>query len=205
VRSDLLERGRRYAGWKADGELHPEAVEPAVASTALAVAVQEGEPDFFDALLERLTLTKDAAVRRQIQGALGRATDPVLAARVRELLLDPRLQGYDILEVLGAHMAERDNRPAAWDWMKQHVGALLGRLPLLYARYLAMAVGRFLCTAEAASELERVLAPHLDKVPGGRQELQVELEQIRCRTALVEAQKESACAYFESRKVKSEK
>ncbi|MGD8745444.1 MAG: M1 family metallopeptidase, partial [Gammaproteobacteria bacterium] len=83
VRRRLEDAARAYE--EADGKSADREVEPDLVGTMLAVGVQELGEEFFDKLLDDLAGETSAARRRDLIYAVGKAGDPLLAARARNL------------------------------------------------------------------------------------------------------------------------
>lgn len=196
VRRQGARLGRAYVR---GGEIHPDAVEPDVAGLALAVAVQEGDAEFFDQLTELLFSTEDATVRHRVLSALGHATDPELAARARALALDARLRLNEVTTPLQVQAGQAETREATWEWLVEHFDALRERIGPFHAGYLPYMASGF-CDEEHAQAVERFFAPHIEELPGGPRNLASTLEAIRLCAARVEAHRESTREFFASQR-----
>jgi len=192
VRREAERRGRAYV---AGGEIHPDAVEPNVAATALAVAVQEGDAEFFDQLTEMLFASDDAVVRGRILSALGHATDEELAARARGLALDARLRLNESTTTLRAQSRMEETREATWQWLTESFDAVKERIGQFRTGFLPW-MGAGFCSEERAEQLQAFFAPKIEDLPGGPRNLAGALEAIRLCAAKVEAHQESAREFF---------
>lgn len=196
VRRDAVRRANAYLGMGrgGDGEIHPGAVNSNFVGIVLAVAVQEGDAAFFDALLARFETTADSLLRGQLLSALSRTRDPELAERARALALDERLRTNEVLTPLYGQLSMPETRDDAWEWVKTHFAALrdllesnAGRLPSL---------GSFFCSAEKADAVEAFFSEHIEALPGGPRNLATTLEGIRLCAARAEAHRASAAEVF---------
>jgi alanyl aminopeptidase len=174
---------------------NPEAVDPDLADVALRVAAQEGGRPVFDRLVAFLRTSRDAQVRGRVLRALGGITDPVLAARARDLLLDPLLRASELVGLVFAHLGRTENREGFWRWLQANFGALLARLPAT-ARGRLPIWGAFFCSEDRAQEAKRFFAPRMDRLPGGPRNLERALEINLLCAARVRAHGESARAFF---------
>ena len=88
VRAELAKQGRMVLGLGGDGALHADAVPKDMRGNALAVAVQEGGKEAFDAAEKHFRASQDPTIRSQLLGAMGDAQDPALAERARGLVFE---------------------------------------------------------------------------------------------------------------------
>ncbi len=195
IRQEAAARGRRFAGIGGGGVLDPKAVDTNLAGTALAVAVQDGGPEVFDALLAHLEATDDAVLRQRLLSALGTTLDPELAMRARNLALGPGLRVNETLVTLRAQMEDPATRGDTWRWVELNFDELVERIGSTRAGGLPQLASSF-CSAERAQALEEFFAPRIDTLGGGPRNLAGALERIRLCAALVEAQGPRAAGFF---------
>jgi alanyl aminopeptidase len=195
VRREAAARGRAYVGYGKDGRIHPEAVGADLAAAALAVAAEDGDAAFFDALVTLLGKEPRDLERRRILGALGSALRPELAARARDLCLDPRVHDNEATATLQAQLERAETRDAAWDWFKAHLDALLGRLNPRHASTIVWS-GAVHCDRAHADELSALFTPRLSALDGLPRNLAGALEAIGLCAARREAQEPSVRAFF---------
>ena len=195
VRREAAARGRAYVGYGKDGVIHPEAVGADLAGTALSVAVEDGDAAFFDALVTLLGKEQRDPERRRILGALGSATRPELAARARDLCLDPRVHDNEATAPLQVQLEQPETRDAAWEWFKGHLDALVGRLNPRHASTIVW-TGAVYCDRAHADELSALFTPRLASLDGLPRNLAGALEQIGLCAARREAQEASVRAFF---------
>lgn len=171
------------------------AVDPNIAPTALAVAVQSSEAAFFNHLVGLLETARNAIVRRHIVTALGRARRPELAQKARALALSETLRTNEVLRLLTAHVEEPKNRFAAWGWLQENHRALAARLSK-GARGRMPTLAQHFCSREKAKEVQAFFAPFIDTLTGGPRKLAEATESIRLCAARVKAQRASARRFF---------
>ncbi len=197
VVAELSKRARAYAGLS-DGRFHPEAIDPELAELALVVAVEHGDTALYDALDQRLSTLDDADLRGRVVGALSSARDAERGARARALTLDPRLRKQEAVIPLFGQSNDERTREATWDYVKGHFEAITQAMPDNYAAYLPWTAGRF-CNKDKADELNAFFAPVAGKHNGMSQNMRQATEMLRLCAAEVEAQRESAHAFFQAR------
>jgi alanyl aminopeptidase len=199
VRKEAARRGRAYLGLGGDGKLHPEALDPDLTGLALAVAVEDGDAALFDAVLARLATTEDDVVRGRLIGALGAARDPALAARARELALDPRLRVGETLNTLWPQLYDPRTRDAAWDWVKSHLDAIITKLSPSRSAYLPHLAGSY-CDEAHVKDVEAVFGPRSESLKGAPRNLAAVTENIRICLAKKSAQEAPVRAFFGGKK-----
>ena len=161
-----------------DGALHLDAVEPELRGTALSAALRRGGAPVFDRLVELLGETQDPSLRGNLLDALGSVRDEGLAARARELSLDPRLRRNEVMSVLWSQMRHPATREAAWAWFREHFEQLAERVTfeaMGWSPWLASG----LCRADAAEQVRAFFQPYLEKMPGAPRHLAGTLEALR--------------------------
>jgi alanyl aminopeptidase len=196
IRNELARRGRAYAG--ADGPADLDAVGPDLTTTALVIAVQDGDSAIFDTLLERLGDTSDSVERWRILEALGASLDPERAKRARDLALDPELRMNEVLITLDTQMQYPRMRNETWTWITEHYQELAERVGRLSESNLPWLAWRF-CDDARADEVQQFFAPFIDEVEGGPRNLAGAVEDIRICAALARTQGPATTAYFSNR------
>ncbi len=191
--AELAARGRREAGL--DGPAQAEPLEPELVSLALGAALRQGDRSVFDALLRQLFASEDALERGHRLEALGRATQPDLARRARELSLDPRLRLNEVFQPLFGQAQQESSRADTWLFLREHFDELVARVGPEQGGALPWLAAGF-CDEDRAREVERFFRGRIQRLVGGPRNLASSLEQIRLCAALVEAQSASAEAFF---------
>jgi alanyl aminopeptidase len=200
VRAEAKRRGHAYVGFKKDGAIHRDAVDANLAGLALAVAGEEADQAFFDALLAALAKTEDDALRGRLLTALGSAKSPELAARARELAIDPRLRVTEVGRTLAAQLDAPETREAAWRWMKDHYDALAERMSHHHGGVRLIAMARVFCDESHANDAETFFAKRVDGIEGGPRVLASTLEDVRLCAAKKKAQEPSLREMFSGKK-----
>ena len=161
---------------------------------ALRAAGRLGSPQLFETMLQRLWAAEDSNVRQALLGGLSQFTEPGLGERARALSFDDRLRVNERLEVLRGQIAEPDLRPAAWEWVKAHLGELAHRLPETYVQFLALSQRG--CGEADAEDLERSLGPEMEAHAGARYTLAKAAEATRVCGALADRHRASVARFF---------
>ena len=195
VRREAARRGRAYLGYGDDDELHPDAVDPTLADMAVAVAVQEGDAAFFAAVEAKFAASQDSTLRGRLLNAMGMTHDPELASRARALALDPRVRVNEVLTTIDRQMRMPETRAQTWAWIKENFAALVERIATTRGGSTPWLASRF-CSVAEAEDVEAFYAPRIAALPGGPRNLAGTLEEIHLCAARVEAQRESAQAFF---------
>jgi alanyl aminopeptidase len=206
VRREAVRRGRLFLGLDperraraSDPPTQPRIVETAVSAdlvgAVLAVTAQEDGATFVDALISLLPTTQDAVHRRAILHALGSVRDPAIAARVRQLTLDPRIRDNEWAAILGVQLGDPRTRDAAWQWVRTNLDPLFARMGSFSGAYLPWYVAGG-CTAEWAADVGATLQPRVNDLPGGPRNLAGAVEAVRLCAARASHQRASARTFF---------
>jgi alanyl aminopeptidase len=196
VRAEAKKRGLAYVK---DGAIHPDAVDPNLAGTALVVVGEEADRATWDALRALLGKTQDETVRGRLVRALSVARDPGLGAAAREMVLDPSLRDTEVLVPLYAQVDRPETRDAAWAWMKEHYDAILARMPRHHAGVQLVGAGGRFCDSDHAKDVEAFFAPKIEGIEGGPRALAETLEDVQLCAARRTASEASARDFFRSR------
>ena len=155
----------------------PEMLEP-----VLRIAAEFGNRDLFNLLRTAAIQERQHHVREVLLGALGSFRSPELARASLDLLLskdfDPRESFYPLLF---GPLSYVDTRDVPFEFVKQHLDALLKRLPREvgedYAATLPSVGGSF-CDAKRRGELDAFFADRVKDYNGGPRTLAQTLEGI---------------------------
>lgn len=195
VRREAAERGRRVVGNAGDGALDETAVAPEAIEAVLAVAVQDGDADFFDGLVRELRATNDDLTRRRLLTALGSASAPALAARARALALGPDVRIGETVRILWSQSGQPETRAATWTWIQESFDPLVAHLSERAQGELPWLASGF-CDPAHADELATFFQGRIERLPGGPRNLAGAVEAIRLCAARVAAQRASAGVFF---------
>ncbi len=196
VRRQAAQRARRYLGMGRDDAIHADAVAPDLVGTVLRVAAEDGDAALFDAMLARLGGSEDGILRMNLLIALGSFREPELAARARELTLDPSVRNDERFLALHAQMDDARTRDDAWRFLTERydeIAAMAGAS--IWTANLPGLAEPF-CTVARADEVQAFFAPRVEHLPGGPRDLASAVETIRLCAARADAQRESVAAFF---------
>jgi alanyl aminopeptidase len=195
VRREAKKRGLAYLGIGGDGKLHPEAVDPELTGLALSVAAEDGDAALFDGILDRLAKSEDQVIRGRLLGALGSFRAPDLAARARDLVLDPRVRVGETLSTVWQQLGDPRTRDAAWAWFSTHLDEVITKVSPARGGFLPY-VGNSYCDEKHLAELDALFATRVNKLDGGPRILQSVEESIRLCIARRTAQDASTREFF---------
>jgi aminopeptidase N len=176
---ELIEEAEKVAnGWLQNGQT----ITPEMLGPLLDVAAEFGDRNLFNLLRTAAVHQRDHTLREQLLDALGSFRNPELAAASLDLLLskdfDPRESFYPLLF---GPLTYAETRDVPFEFVKQHLDALLKRLPREvgedYAAALPTVGGNF-CDAKRRDELNSFFADRVKDYTGGPRALAQTLEGI---------------------------
>lgn len=189
LRARLAAQARQYLRMGQPEGLDRTALEPALVEIALRAGVQDYGAPFVDVLLARMLASSDAQFRAEAAAALSNTDDPALGARVRELVMDPRLRAREPTTLLFALAGRASQRRATFEWFKANQPAFTAQLPPFALRNLPRLADGFCSKAEAA-EVEGYFRPLVATWPGAARSLAETVEGIELCAALRDARQE---------------
>jgi alanyl aminopeptidase len=195
-RKEAAARGRAYVGYGGDGVMHADAVDADLAPLALAIAVEEGDAAFFDALVTRLERTEGESLRFSILRALGHARAPELVLRAQKLVLDPRLHANEWLLPLETQFEQPELADQAWAFLRENFDALIRRVA---RRSRQFSLGNVFCDNEHARELEERFAARAKEIDGAPRVLAGAVETVRLCAINRQKQEPTVRAFFAKR------
>ena len=198
VRAEAKKRGLAFLG--AGDNAHRDAVDANLSGIAVAVAGEEADAKLFDAMVAQLGATKDEELRGKLLWAIGSARDATLAARAREMALDPALRVNEVMTTLRAQLDSPLTRDVAWQWITSHYDALVARISAHHGGARLIGAAGYFCDEARATEIEAFFAKKVDGIEGGPRVLAGTLESIRLCVARRKAHEESARAVFAKKK-----
>jgi alanyl aminopeptidase len=159
-----------------------ESIAPEMLEPVLRVAAEFGNRDLFNALRSAAIQEHDHHTREVLLDALGSFRNPELARAALDLLLS---KDFDLREsfypLLFGPLSFADTREVPFDFVKQHLSALMKRLPREVGEdYAAMlpSVGGSFCDSKHRDELDSFFSARVKDYSGGPRTLAQTLEGI---------------------------
>lgn len=179
LRETLRKLAWEYTGYPANPGVHAEGLNDNLLGTALAIAVQDDARDAgFSHHLETVLRRSDNAIfRGRALDALGLSSHPDYRERLLQLVLSPDLRDNEFYRPVSQQMAEAGTRDLTWDWIRQNMDALLGRLPE-WSRGRMASYGQYYCDPQHREEVRLFFEPLVDGLQGGPRSLSGALETI---------------------------
>lgn len=197
VRAEAKKRGLAFLGYKKDGLIHPEAVDPNLVGVALGVVGEDADRALWDTVRAELAKTDDAELRGRLLGVLVAARSPDLTEAVRNLTFDPVLRTTEMTSPIWGQIGQHEKREAAWTWVKENFDKLLATMPQHHATTQLINIGEVFCDEAHAKDVESFFTPErLAKIDGGPRVLAGTLEGIRLCAAKRQKQEPSARELF---------
>jgi alanyl aminopeptidase len=161
----------------------------------LKAAAYGGDQMVFDAFIAAAAKTHSNSDRDEILGALGAVADPALREQAFGLVLSPRFDARESVEVFSTASERPDNGPAAQQFIRAHYAAIVARLPDNYGASLAR-LGHGLCTKPERDAFQGFFSARVLKIPGGARNMAQALEDIDICVATGQAREAGVREYF---------
>lgn len=188
LRTRLAAGGRAVLGLDAGGVVNPNAVTPDQRGLALRMAAVQGDAKVYAAMAKAFRGSGDSVLRGQLLGALGRFTDPRLAADAREISLEDGTRSNEVSLVMAYQLDQRELREGARQWLRDKYDALMKKGPRgLGGGFVRLDAGNR-CSVAEADEILAWHEPRLREVEGGPRRVAQSVEGIRLCAALRDAQ-----------------
>ena len=179
-----------------DGEPDPDAAPASELETIFSVGVQDiGEP-FFDLLLEQAIASEDPQFRQSATGALARVEDPVLVARLQEVVMAQSFKGTEALGIVFRQMARTATTELTYAWILDNQAEVIEMIPASFRARVVPGLGSSFCSLDRADEWEAFVNSHAETIPGYERTLAQSLESIRLCAGLKEAKAGELLAAF---------
>jgi alanyl aminopeptidase len=144
----------------------PSAVDPSVASVSLGLAARSGDRALFEELRKRFETTKVPAERSRYLSALGEFREPALVDEALAYALSGPLRPQEVPAIPRSIIASGEDGGRAFRWLRQNYEAVAGRIPPMYAPFMApMALGGA-CSAERIQAARTFFAEPGHQGPG---------------------------------------
>jgi len=152
------------------------------------MAAVGGDGALFDAMANAFRGSTDSVLRGQLLSALGRFTDPALAARARALSLEENTRSNELTLVAFSQLGERESRADTRAWLRSAYDALMKKGPRGLGGGFVRLDAFARCSDAEADEISTWHEPRLREVEGGPRRLAQSIEGIRLCAALKAAQ-----------------
>jgi alanyl aminopeptidase len=179
--------GEKIIGYKTDGKLNFENIEPELIAPALESAVKVHGKPFAKAAIGQLDNTEDGTLRQRLLVAVGRSTDAEVSEMVLDLMTSLSLRVNERLTLLGSHMSQKENQKNTYQWVKDKYSIISMIIP---EQYMAMAprIGMGFCSQSMQDDVDKFFTSKLAENPDSERHLSTTLEKIEICIALKSAQ-----------------
>lgn len=165
LRKALAEKAAAYVGYKGDGKLHDDALQPALRATAMVVAVQAYGDDFIALLNKHLQAANDGTLRMRLLYAIASSEDPEHAKAVLARLDDDDLRDNEKIQLLYILSDSEALDGVFWPWLESNFDQLINDLPKNFQSSTPYLISES-CHKDAAKRLQRLIEPRLDALIG---------------------------------------
>ncbi len=199
VRAEAKKRGLAYLGYKKDGAVHREAVDPNLARIALEVAGDDADRPLWDAVHAQLAKTEDPEVRGRLLSVLVSARSPDLIPAVRDLTFDPSLRATETTSRRSGPCCRTTTttREATWGWVKENFDKVMKAVPQHHGQTQLIDMGGVFCDEAHLKDVESFFTPaRTASIEGSPRVLAGTLEGIRLCIAKRQKQEPSARELF---------
>jgi alanyl aminopeptidase len=170
----LASDGRRLAlAWLEDHD----AVDPNLVEVALGAAARYGDPTLFERFYAAAQQATDRRDRQRLLSALAQFREPVLVQHALALVLSETFDVREAMGLLFGGLAAPATRRLVYDFVKDHLEALLTKMPPQAARSLVQ-VGVAQCDAALKAEMAAVFTDRISTLPGGPRVVAQALERL---------------------------
>ena len=166
----------------------PSALDAGLRDRAWAVAVQDGAPGIFDALVNAVT-AHDALAGQHASFALGLNDDPATAAKARELSLDTGVPASNALGIMFLQFGRPETRASSWDWLQKNFDSFSARMPGFFQPFMFQMLESF-CDSRSRDEVKAFGATKVKQLGTGELEFRRSVESIEICMAQKAAHKE---------------
>jgi aminopeptidase N/puromycin-sensitive aminopeptidase len=158
-----------------DKALNGQPVDPTMLSSAVRIAVRDGDANLYNKILGHFAQLKTQEEFIVFGQALCLFSDPALLTRTLNFAISPAMRAQDAPQVIGAIMQNPAGRQLTWDFIRQHWTEIETKLSNYSEASLVQASGVF-CDTAKRDEVQQFFSEH--KIPAAERELKLTLEQI---------------------------
>jgi alanyl aminopeptidase len=170
---------------------------PEVLQTVLILAAADGDLPLFEQYQEALVSTEDDSARRRILSSMTGFSSPEVVDAVIEMVTSSALPIAERGTLMFGLFSNRLTQPTAWERMKTDLDQIEQLIPAPFRRYISLLVSP-MCTPEARTEAETLLAPRAKRWLGGSKTLEQTLERIDTCVSTTEQQQPGVATFLSS-------
>jgi alanyl aminopeptidase len=165
LRKALAEKAAAYVGYKKDGKLHDEALQPALRGTAMAVAAQDYGVEFVELLNKHLNEANDGTLRMRLLFAIASSKDETQAKATMARIQSEELRDNEKIQLLYVLADIEELDAVFWPWFKNNFEQLVQDLPVGFHSRMPYLLSDS-CREGAAQRLESLIKPRLKDLMG---------------------------------------
>ena len=193
LRAVYANSARNYVGLPSDGDSR--ALTSDDFSTALAIAMEDGGLEFYEALLRSLKTVDDPTFEAAAAYAIGQNDDPALVGEITRLALSGELGTRENYTIIEGQMDHAETRADTWNWLQINFPEFLEVIPGQRPRSTPRLASQ-LCTPESKRQLISLFELHGELAPGYERALSETLERMDLCIALQAEKAAEVRAYF---------
>ena len=171
------------------------AIDPDLVELALSVAAQFGDRAFFDRLHAAAKTEKERRDRNQLLGAMAGFRDPAIAKDAMALALGDEFDIRESISLVFGASRNDETRELAYAFVKEHLDALLAKLPRDSGAAFISLGGGF-CDEAHRADAESFWKDRAAKLAGGPHSLALMNESVELCLARVRADGPGAAAFL---------
>ena len=134
-------------------------VDPTLASTALAIAAQNGDAALYDQLLKASQTSENPQFRSSALYDLAAFRDPALVKRTLDYAVSGQVRNQDAAALMSSELRTRNTQDFAWQYMQQNWDKVLAQLTTFGGAYIVGGTGSF-CSADRLQEVTSFFDTH---------------------------------------------
>jgi hypothetical protein len=154
----------------------PTAIDPAMISTSVTLAVQHGDRAMFNECKRRFETAQIPQQRSLFLSALGNFRDPVLVDEALSYSLSGPLRPNEFFYIpfsVGGYAPYEDK---VFEWQMEHYGAITAKIPPMFASYMPYMAGG--CSRERLAKAREYFSDPARNVPGMEETLAKVSDQV---------------------------
>lgn len=138
---------------------NPASVNPTLAQTALSVAAEKGDADFYNKLQQVYETSPNPEYREGALRLLAQFRNPALEERALNYTISGKVRNQDAAIQLAIALQDPDTRAKAWPFIKSHWDQVHALLTPEMGEILVSSTGAF-CSASAKDDVQSFFAAH---------------------------------------------